>query len=183
MKKTFTILAALLAAVFCASAQTAPEGYEWADSLVFIPLSSVDSTLAGKSIFNVLPDNVKIEQSGAVRTAVEGMARNGGNQTMSGYRIRIFFDNSRTARGDSEAALYRFKVAHPGTPAYRTFTSPYFKVTVGDYRNKSEALEALYEIKGSFPSAFIVKEKFQYPQLENTASFKVDTLRYLRRKQ
>ena len=184
MKKIVITIAVMLAALSLqAQTNKAPDGYVWADSLVFVPVSEVDSTLAGKSIFKVLPDNVKIVQSSAIRNTMDSKAGKDASREMSGYRIRIFFDNSRTARGDSESALYRFKAKNPGVTAYRTFDNPYFKVTVGDYRNKSEALAALQEIRTDFPSAFIVREKFRYPLLENTAAFRVDTLKYLRPKQ
>lgn len=179
MKKSAIILALLLAAPFL-KAQTAPVGYEYADSLVFTPLSAVDESLEGKSIFSAMPENVRILQSASIRNAVEAMARKSDKPEVSGYRIRIFFDNAQNARGASEATLYRFKMKNPGTAAYRSFTSPYFKVTVGDYRNRSEAMHALQEIRRDFPSAFIVREHFKYPALENTEAFKVDTLKILR---
>lgn len=184
MKKIVVTLAVMLAAALSLKAQKtkAPDGYVWADSLVFVPVSDVDSTLAGKSIFRVLPDNVKVIQSSAISKTMESKAAKDASREMSGYRIRIYFDNSRTARGDSESALYRFKARNPGVTAYRTFDNPYFKVTVGDYRNKSEALAALQDIRIYFPSAFIVREKFRYPLLENSAAFRVDTLKYLRPK-
>ncbi|MCR5759433.1 MAG: hypothetical protein K6G39_03670 [Bacteroidales bacterium] len=176
MKKALIII---LAVFGCAvlRAQDVPDGYVWADSLVFTPINEMDTTLAGKSIYSVLPDNVQIDQSGAVRSL---MIRKSEGKVINGYRIRIFFDNSRTARGDSESALYRFKSLNPGVSAYRTFSSPYFKVTVGDFRTKSEALALLQSIKPYFPGAFIVRERLKYPALGNTPSFKVDTLKFLR---
>lgn len=178
--KRIAIIFALLAAAFSLRAQTAPEGYQYVDSLVFTRLSDVDSTLAGQDVFSVMPEGVSVHQPGAVRSAVESKSHKASGQLVSGYRIRIFFDNSQTARGESEAALYRFKVKNPGVAAYRSFVSPYFKVTVGDYRNKSEALAALKTIKRDFPTAFIVRERFRYPSLGNTAAYKVDTLKILR---
>ena len=179
MKKIAITLALLLAAISL-GAQTAPEGYEYADSLVFTPLSAVDSTLSGRNVFSAMPNNVRIVQSSSIRNAVEARSRQNASQNVQGYRIRIFFDNSQTARGASEAALYRFKVKNPEVAAYRSFTSPYFKVTVGDYRNRSEALAALQEIRKDFPTAFIVRENFKYPAMENMAAFKIDTVRFLR---
>jgi len=170
----------LLFAALGLKAQIAPKGWEYVDSLVFTPIAVVDSTLDGQNIFSVLPDNVRIIQSASIRNAVEMKVRGNATQELSGYRIRIFFDNSQSARSDSEAALYRFKIKNPGTAAYRSFTSPYFKVTVGDYRNRSEAMEALQEIRKDFPTAFIVRENFRFPALDNTSAFKVDTIRYLR---
>ena len=178
--KRLALIIAFLSAAVALSAQTAPAGYQYVDSLVFTRLSEVDSTLAGRNIFEVLPDGVSVNQSGAVRNAVSMKAGSASRQMVSGYRIRIFFDNSQTARRESEAALYRFKVKNPGVAAYRSFANPYFKVTVGDYRNKSEALAALKTIRKDFPSAFIVRERFRYPSIGNTSAFKVDTLKVLR---
>ena len=166
----------------CASAQqVVPPGYELVDSLVFTPLASVDSTLEGSTIFNVLPDAVSVTQSGTIRNAVETRIRSNRGKMFNGYRIRIFFDNSQSARSASEAALYRFKVLNPGISAYRSFSSPYFRVTVGDYRNKSEALAALGAIKQQFPSAFIVQERCKSPAVENRSAYRVDTLKVLKK--
>ena len=182
MKKLIiAILALFCAAALCRSQQVVPPGYVLVDSLIFTPLATVDSTLEGSTIFNVMPDGVSVKQSGVIRNAVETRIRANRSKQVSGYRIRIFFDNSQTARGASEAALYKFKVLNPGVSAYRSFSSPYFRVTVGDYRNKSEALAALGAIKQQFPSAFIVQERFKYPAMENRSAFRVDTIKVLKK--
>lgn len=182
MRRIAAILIIALAGAFSGAAQQVPPpGYVFVDSLVFTPLSSVDSTLEGSTVFSAMPDNVHVTQSGIVRNAIETRTRANRGKMVSGYRIRIFFDNSQTARGGSQAALYRFKVANPGMSAYWSFSSPYFKVTVGDFRNKSEAMAALGPIKKQFPSAFIVRERFKYPSIANHSAFKVDTLRLLKR--
>ncbi len=180
MKKFLLAAVAILASGPFLRAQEVPEGYALVDSLVFTPITAVDTSLAGSSIFTVLPDNVSVNQGGLVRNAVESRVRQNRSRMVNGYRIRIFFDNSQTARSGSEAALYRFKVQNPGVSAYRSFANPYFKVTVGDYRTKSEALEALAAIKVQFPTAFIVKERFKYPAMDKVAAYKVDTLRILK---
>lgn len=180
MKRLVIVILVLLS--FAARAQQmVPPGYVLVDSLVFTPLAAVDSTLEGSSIFNALPDGVTVRQSGVIRNAVETRIRSNRDKQFSGYRIRIFFDNSQSARSASEAALYRFKVLNPGVSAYRSFSSPYFRVTVGDYRNKSEALAALGAIKQQFPSAFIVQERFKYPAVENRSAYRVDTLKVLKK--
>ena len=181
MKKIFAILILSLAATgLPLGAQTVPEGYVLVDSLVFTPLSAVDSTLRGESIWSAMPSSVTVHQSQGTRTAVADLADRNSRRNFSGYRIRIFFDNKQNARGASEAALNRFKALHPGTAAYRSFSSPFFKVTVGDYRTKSEALAALRYIKPDFPTAFIVREKFKYPAMNNNHAFKIDTIKILR---
>lgn len=181
MKKTAIILTILALSAFSLGAQI-PDGYIVVDSLVYSHAADEDESLAGSDIFSVMPGNVTVVQSGGIRSAMASRrARNGARQ-FSGYRIRIFFDNSQNARGASEAAVGRFKALYPGVSAYRTFESPYFKVTVGDFRTKSEAQAALLSIKNAFPAAFIVRERFKYPALGGLSSYKVDTVKVLRRK-
>ena len=179
MKRILTCILFLILAVRL-GAQTAPEGYVLVDSLVFTPLSAVDSTLRGETIWSAMPDAVSVHQSGRSRIALADQTERNARKNFSGYRIRIFFDNKQSARGASEAAVSRFKALHPGTAAYRSFANPFFKVTVGDYRTKSEALAALQYIKPDFPTAFIVREKFKYPAINNNHAFKIDTLRILK---
>lgn len=125
---------------------------------------TVDSTLVGKSIFSVLPAKAKVHQSQAISSAHDRMVSQNSSRVQSGYRIRIFFDSKQTARNESEAALARFTSAHPDIPAYRNYQNMFFKVTVGDMRTRSEAIQLLQVLKTEFPSAFIVKENINYPE-------------------
>ena len=70
----------------------------------------------------------------------------------------------------------RFKAAYPGHGAYRSFASPYFKVTVGDFRTKSEAMQLMRSLKSDFPSAFVVKENINYPIVDRSHAYVVDTV-------
>ena len=183
MNKKILLLALLLLLPFLAlRAQelVVPEGFEIVDSLVFVPLSAEDTTISGQTIYSVMSGNVSFSQPAAVQDALARHIENNAQKQMNGYRIRIFFDNKQTARGDSEAAVGRFKAKYPGYAAYRTFTNPFVKVTVGDFRTHAEALAALRQIKVDCPSAFIVRERFRYPALGDD-SFRVDTIRIVRR--
>lgn len=150
------------------------------DSLVFTRNADVDTALVGKSVIATMPENVRVLSSAAVQRALEANAQSGIEKKVGGFRIRIFFDNSQNARNESQAVAGRFKARYHDAAVYRTFESPYFKVTVGDYRTRSEALAALRRIQGDFPSAFIVKEKLKYPQLPGADTYRVDTLKVYR---
>jgi hypothetical protein len=102
-------------------------------------------------------------------------------RTSSGYRVRIFFDNKQTARTESEKTLKRFKELFPEVAAYRIYANPYFKVTVGDFRTKSEAMALLTRIKGAFPSAFVVKESIEYPVVDSDNAVIADTVKVMRK--
>ncbi len=178
------------AALLCGhglSAQTVPEGYELVDSVVFVPVSHVDTTLAGKDIFRIMPSKragddseVSINQSNLISGSMNEQIRSNSERTMSGYRVRIFFDNKQSARNESEAILKRFRSLYPDVKAYRIYVNPYFKVTVGDFRTKSEAMSLLSRIKGAFPSAFVVKENIEYPVVDTGHAVYTDTIKVLR---
>ena len=168
-------------------AQTVPDGYELVDSVVYRPVAAVDSTLAGKDIFLILPSgetgddaNVVVHQSDLVRNSIRRHISSNAKRTSTGYRVRIFFDNRQTARNESENTLKRFKQLFPEVAAYRIYANPYFKVTVGDFRTKTEAMSLLTRIKGAFPSAFVVKESIEYPVVDSDNAVVADTVKVLR---
>lgn len=169
------ILAALLMPLMALAQNYAP-----ADSVIYRQASAVDSTLVGKSIFSILGNSgngtVKIHQSQAIADAVKNHAATNRNRTLTGYRVRIFFDNSKTARAASENVMRSFMAAHPGVPAYRNYQNPFFRVVAGDFRTKSEAVEFLQKIKPSYPSALVVKESIGFPAVDKEHNYIVDTV-------
>ena len=172
-----------------ASAQeiVVPEGYELVDSLVYRHVAGVDTLLAGKDVFHIMPlkanggkADVEIYQPQEVAAALRKQVESNSKRTVSGYRVRIFFDNKQTARVESEEMLKKFESMFHDVRAYRTYANPYFKVTVGDFRTKSEAMALLSTIKGAFPSAFVVKENISYPVVDKSNAYVVDTIKVLR---
>lgn len=166
---------------------TIPEGFYAIDTIIYRHAARLDDSLAGKNIFSILPkksdgsvSQVSVHQSKEIWEAMYAHFENNKTRGLSGYRVRIFFDNKRTARVESEQMLKDFTSRFPDTPAYRSYSNPYFKVTVGDFRTKSEAMQLLKRIKDEFPSAFIVKENISYPVIDKNNPVVVDTVRILR---
>lgn len=164
-----------------------PEGYELVDSLVYRHVAGVDTLLVGKDIFHAMPlkanggkSDVEIYQSQELAEALREQVAANSKRTVAGYRVRIFFDNKQSARVESEETLKRFEAVYHDVRAYRTYANPYFKVTVGDFRTKSEAMALLSQIKSAFPSAFVVKENISYPVVDKTNAYIVDTVKVLR---
>ena len=123
----------------------------------------MDSTLLGRNILSVIGSGVQISQSPAIREAMAEYIRINANKPLTGYRIRVFYDNGPQARAKSEAIektlQQQFKAA-----VYRSFESPNYKVTVGDFRTKDEALRIYNALKGTYPTAYIIKETINYPR-------------------
>ena len=126
--------------------------------------SRVDSTLMGRNIMSVLGPGVKVNQSSAMRGAFDSYVSNNASKKMSGYRIRVFYENGQSARGRSEAISRSISNAYPGLAVYRTFDSPNYKVCVGDFRTKDEALKVYHALKASYPTALILKDVINYPK-------------------
>ncbi len=120
-----------------------------------------DST-ATTDVFDVLSGKITVKQSPEIRSAMAAHIDRNARKVASGqgeqtFRIRIFFDSGQNARAASEAAAARFRSLHPGVSVTRSFTNPFFKVTVGNYATKADAANALKSIQQEFPTAFIVR--------------------------
>ena len=124
----------------------------------------LDSALLGKDIFSLMGDRVKVQQSPAVRQAVVNYISTNEKKPLTGYRIRVFYDNSPQARGRSQAIENSLKEQYPELAVYRSFESPNYKVLIGDFRSKDEALRVFNTLKKAYPTAYIIKETINYPR-------------------
>lgn len=148
------------ACAFTSAAQNSKDLVYQADSLGVLE----DPSLAGASIFNSMPKGVSVHQSGAVKTAAaDQISRNAGRQ-MTGFRIRVFYDNTQSARNASESVYKAMQARYPRMTVDRSFANQYFIVTIGRFRTRIDAVKVLREIQGSYPDATIVKERFKYPE-------------------
>ena len=96
---------------------------------------------------------------------MQDMLRQMGRKKINGYRIRLFFDNKQSARTESEELEKEFQLQFPQIPTYRSYTNPFFKVVVGDYRTKSDAIKELNKILPFYPKAIVVKESIWFPAI------------------
>lgn len=105
--------------------------------------------------------NVVIKQPDSLFAAMNYYIETNKERTQPGYRLRIYFDNKQNSRTQSEMIVAEFSELYPNIPIYRTYTYPLFKVTVGDFRTKSEAMKFMGEIKSKYPSVFLVEEEIR----------------------
>jgi len=82
-----------------------------------------------------------------------------------GFRLEIYFSSENKARELAMRVKNEFNIIFPNIPSYLLFQTPNFKVRVGDFRNKSEALKAKAHIASKYPNAFIVKDMVKFPEL------------------
>jgi hypothetical protein len=85
---------------------------------------------------------------------------------MSGYRIQIYSSSNRNAREESNKARAEFINKFPNIVSYQLYVSPgYFKIRVGDFRSKTEAIRTFMEVSREFPDAYIVPDFVNFPDL------------------
>lgn len=83
-------------------------------------------------------------------------------QTMTGYRVQIYFGSVRQKASDVKQD---FSSKHTEVNSYLTYLAPNFKVRVGDFRTRLEAQGFLKSIEGQYPTSFIVQDEINLPPL------------------
>jgi hypothetical protein len=111
--------------------------------------------------------NVRIYQDCRVDTIVARHIRyNMAHPEIDGYRIQIFFDAGNNSLSRAQRVSEEFMALYPTDTAYISFSEPYYKVRVGDFRTRIEAQGYQQQIMGDFPNAFVIKDKIRFPKLE-----------------
>ena len=128
-----------------------------------VETAPVDSTLLGKDILTVLGPNTHVYQTAEVKQALTNYVKGNATKNISGYRIRVFYDNSPQARVRSEAIVNTMETLYPEHKVYRSFESPNYKVLLGNFRSKDEALRVFNQLKKTYPTAYIIKDNIEYP--------------------
>ena len=86
--------------------------------------------------------------------------------SFSGYRIQILSVTTNNSNLDS---LHRycdvFEKAFPGVPSYLQYLDPDFKVRVGNFKTRLEAIPTLNKVRKKYPSSYIVKTTITLKEL------------------
>ncbi|MFV0392607.1 MAG: SPOR domain-containing protein [Paludibacteraceae bacterium] len=70
----------------------------------------------------------------------------------AGYRVQVFSSNAqRTAKDESLRIERQLRSAFPGYGVYRTYSSPFWKVRIGDFRTHDDAQNFRNELTKTFP--------------------------------
>ncbi len=80
-----------------------------------------------------------------------------------GYRIQIFKESGNTALDQALTIRDAFEKRYH-VPAYITFNEPYYRVRVGDFRTRLDAIRFLQKIKRYYPLAWEIRDDIQIPK-------------------
>ena len=116
-------------------------------AILFIPFlgfTQVDTTINSKyEITSINQKGINQLISKYKKTLKE---KNGVN----GWRLQIKFTSKRE---DILPYQIRFNELYPDIPAQIRFDSPYYKLTVGNFRKKNDALKTKHKIEKEFPGS------------------------------
>lgn len=79
-----------------------------------------------------------------------------------GYRVQIFSGNKKQPAREVQSKFTRL---YSKTKAHSDYHAPNFRVRVGDFRTKLEAVQFQKEIQKHFPDCYIVKDVIDPEQL------------------
>lgn len=128
---------------------------------IFDALSKKDS-VSGAVV--KMHQNKNIEQ----RVARGTSAASGSIQsvTTTGYRVQVFSSNTqRTARGEAYKIEKEIRDAFPEHEVYVSYTSPFWRVRIGNFRSIDEAQEFRSQVIKAFPNlrtdTYTVRDQIQ----------------------
>lgn len=74
----------------------------------------------------------------------------------SGFRVQIYSGKDRAVANELREDFIK---AHPEIVAHLIYQQPNFKLRLGDFQNRLEALRLYDNIKSEFPSAFVIQDQ------------------------
>ncbi len=79
---------------------------------------------------------------------------------IDGYRIQIFFNESRSIAQSQKAS---FLSAHNEHKAYIDYLAPNYRIRVGNFRTRLHAEKFKLELISIYPSCIVIKDKIELP--------------------
>ena len=112
---------------------------------------------------------VNIHQSDAIsRLLQKHIQVNEYHPWVKGFRVQLYSVSGVNSRDKANAFMAKFLLKHPDAKVYLVYHSPYYKVRLGDFRTKIEALAYLQNISKEYPSGFVVVDKIRFKKEEDS---------------
>jgi hypothetical protein len=111
----------------------------------------------------ILYAQTKSDDSLALALVKRHILMNTAKMSMPGYRIQIYFGSARAKATEIKADIIS---KYPKLPAYLIYQQPNFKVRLGDFKTRFDAMHFLEEIQKDYPASFIVKDEVKLPDVD-----------------
>lgn len=135
----------------------------------FLGLNHI-SAQSGEDIFSKLRSadtsvgKVTITQENKIKDLVDfHLTQQRSLNGLKGYRISIFRDSGQQASANADMVRSGFISKYEDVKCYKVWEYPFYKLYVGDFRTKSEALRFYKLIEKDYPDAFIRESMIPFP--------------------
>ena len=125
----------------------------------FIPAICAAQTRGTVKVFK----DARIDSLIAHRYSLKSVKGGTAKFSSQGYRIQIF---SGASRRDAYNIQARFQTEYPGIRTYISYTTPDFKVHVGDFRTRLEAEKQVQDMKYRYQRLYITAARINPPKAE-----------------
>ncbi|MBN2745807.1 MAG: SPOR domain-containing protein [Bacteroidales bacterium] len=106
------------------------------------------------------PSKARIHQSPEIEKIVEKHKKiNEKYGAVAGFRVQIFSVSGANSRDRANLMKAEFLTKYPDSEVYIVYNAPAYKVRIGDFRTKLEALKFIQTIKDNYPFAFVAVDE------------------------
>ena len=95
--------------------------------------------------------------------------QNSESESAPGYRIQIYAGSSLGAANDAKADF--LESFDDDFPIYQVWNPPHFRVRVGDFLSRNDAMREVATLRQIFPDAFIVSDQVKLPKYKDRSKF------------
>ena len=132
----------------------------------FAQFTFPDSEMSSNSNPELL-NNIETNQNPLLNDMLSWhISNNKNNKQIEGYRVEIFFSSNADAKDKALKKKVEFLTHYPDNTVHVKYITPNFRVRVGDFRTKNEALKLFKEIKSTYPLSFIVTDNIDFPLMK-----------------
>ncbi len=143
MKKILAFTAYVVLCIVCVKAQSP-------DIVKHITSDGENTVVQPRALYMLLLSDVSVSDVSAGEQ--ESGVGNAKTSRQSGFRIQVFSDNnSKTAKNEARSKSREISARFPSHRTYVIYTSPYWRLKVGDFRTQAEADEFAEELRNAFP--------------------------------
>lgn len=142
-----------LAAAVAAGIPVVSAQKETPNIVAHIMADSTNSVVQPVALYQRLVFVAEDEPSREASAAASGDAAASTGSHQAGFRVQVFSDNNtRTAKNEARAKARQVSARFPHLSTYVRYTSPYWRLKVGDFRTRQEADEAAEQLRKAFPA-------------------------------
>ncbi|TXC85077.1 SPOR domain-containing protein [Luteibaculum oceani] len=122
---------------------------------------TIDDAIGSK--YQPMTGNVQLIIEPSVSSLIERFqSSKAADPRIDGYRVQLYFGTREKATETKTEFLKKF----PTVKSYITWLEPNFRVRVGNFRTQLEAESFLQRIKRYFPTAYVVSERIDLPDIK-----------------